>query len=376
MRALRESSLLYAPKTPEGLYTTVKELRAFFVKHLGLVLNGMDDLVEQIDLAGRRNDHVLILGESGTGKGRIARAIHLLRVQHGNACKEMVEVNCAAIAQSLVESELFGHMKGSFTDALRDRVGMVENADGGRIFFDEIGELPEYIQAKLLRLLEEGEVRRVGSNKSIHVDIQALAATSGGKSEKSVNGIPPRLRHDLYYRLAANVIHVPALRERPIEARRALIEDAFSRASQRTILGEKWKPAVEVDDEVISQMLELQYPGNNRELLSIAASIYGRAEQATESQVHLPELIRIDGRHATAVLMNGEKYSSSEPEMSRFANPNLAYNQDQIFLDLLEYLKAKHNSNITEIAAEMGIYRQNLYRKLGRIKEKRAKENS
>src|SRR5262249_49756084 len=152
---------------------------------------------------------VLIMGETGTGKELIARAIHN---RSGRKDRLMVKVDCAALPASLIESELFGREKGAYTGALTKQIGRFESADGSTVFLDEIGDLPLELQAKLLRVLQDGDFERLGSPKTIHVDVRVIAATNRDLADKVKNGT---FREDLYYRLNVFQIHVPPLRERP-----------------------------------------------------------------------------------------------------------------------------------------------------------------
>ena len=165
-------------------------------------------MLEQIDLVASTNANVLILGESGTGKELVARAIHQ-RSQRRD--RPLVKVNCASIPKELFESEFFGHTKGAFTGALRDRIGRFQLADGGTIFLDEIGEIPLDLQSKLLRVLQEREFERVGEETSRRVDVRIVAATNRDLEAESRAG---RFREDLYYRLGVFPIQVPPLRDR------------------------------------------------------------------------------------------------------------------------------------------------------------------
>jgi len=202
---------------------------------------------------------VLILGETGTGKELIARALHNLSSRRG---KPLVKVNCAAISAGLVESELFGHVKGAFTGAVDKRMGRFEFANGGTIFLDEVGELPLETQAKLLRVLQEQEFEPVGSNRSIKVNTRVIAATNRRLSEAVAEG---KFRSDLYYRLNVVPMEVPSLRERQDDIPRLT---AFFLASFSRKFG---RPAKSVSQEAMARMLQYQWPGNIRELENVLA---------------------------------------------------------------------------------------------------------
>jgi transcriptional regulator with PAS, ATPase and Fis domain len=200
---------------------------------------------------------VLIAGESGTGKELAARAIHQLSPRHA---KPFVAVNCAAIPETLMESEIFGHEKGAFTGAVERRAGCFELADGGTLLLDEIGEMPVATQAKLLRVLEDSKVRRLGSKSETSVDVRVLAATNKVPEEAVGSG---RLRSDLYYRLNVVQIRMPALRERLEDLEdlvEALIGD-LNRKHNRSVKG--------VDNEVLRDFRQYSWPGNVRELRNI-----------------------------------------------------------------------------------------------------------
>lgn len=168
----------------------------------------MQRIFEVIQKVAQYKSTVLITGESGTGKEVIARTLH----HHSDRAQQpFLPVNCGAIPENLLESELFGHMKGAFTDAFRTKKGLFEEADGGTLFLDEIGELPQQLQVKLLRVLQDGEIRRVGEAKSIQIDVRIVAATVKDLGKEVNEG---RFRDDLFYRLNVVPVHIPPLRER------------------------------------------------------------------------------------------------------------------------------------------------------------------
>jgi len=196
---------------------------------------------------------VLITGESGTGKELIARAVH---ANSKRTHRPFVTVNCAAISETLLESELFGHARGAFTGAVQARKGLFEEADGGTFFFDEIAETTPSFQAKLLRAVQEGEVRRVGENKPIHVDIRVVAATNVDLSRAVEER---RFRQDLYYRLNVARFHLPPLRERR-EDIPLLFEHFLAKYNRKMNL------RVRLGDGVLDRLVAYDYPGNVREL--------------------------------------------------------------------------------------------------------------
>ncbi len=217
----------------------------------------MQRLRATIEQIARTRSTVLILGESGTGKELVARAIHDASPRRG---RKFVAINCAAIPAALLESELFGHVRGAFTDAIRDKAGLFEDADGGTLFLDEIGELPLTLQAKLLRALQEGEIRRVGDTVSMKVDVRLIAATL---RDLTVDVAAGRFREDLYYRLNVLPVRIPPLRERSDDIPQ-LAKFFAERHSARHQLG-----AIELGDEVIATLQQQPWPGNVRELENV-----------------------------------------------------------------------------------------------------------
>ncbi len=199
---------------------------------------------------------VLILGESGTGKELVARSIHQASPRHE---RRFVAINCAALPPALLESELFGHKRGAFTDAIRDKIGLFEDADGGTLFLDEIGELPMALQAKLLRVLQESEIRRVGDNASISVDVRLVAATLRDLTADVAAG---RFREDLFYRLAVVPLTVPPLRDR----RRDIVTLAHHFLGLHNA---RHRREVTLTASALSVLERHSWPGNVRELENV-----------------------------------------------------------------------------------------------------------
>ncbi len=196
---------------------------------------------------------VLITGESGTGKELVAKAVH---ANSSRSDKPFITINCAAITETLLESELFGHVRGAFTGAISARKGLFEEANGGTFFFDEIAETPPSLQAKLLRAIQEGEIRRLGENKSIHVDVRLIAATNQNLMESIKD---KRFREDLYYRLNVARFVLPPLRERREDI--PLLADHFM-----VKYGAKMRRRAKLGEGVLDFLLGYPYPGNIREL--------------------------------------------------------------------------------------------------------------
>ncbi|MEW6126698.1 MAG: sigma-54 dependent transcriptional regulator [Acidobacteriota bacterium] len=234
----------------------------------------MIDLYKQIAVVAPSRSTVLITGESGTGKELVARAIHRNSLRHNGA---FLAINCGALTETLLEAELFGHMKGSFTGAYADKRGLFEDADGGTIFLDEIGETSLNMQVKLLRVLQESEIRRVGGTKNIHVDVRILAATNRHLEQEVKEG---RFREDLFYRLSVVTLRVPPLRERR-EDIQLLAAHALKRAKSAGTV------ATSISSEALSLLEQYDWPGNVRELENTIehAALYVRGSVITPSDL-------------------------------------------------------------------------------------------
>ncbi len=215
-------------------------------------------VTQQIELVASANATVLITGESGTGKEVVAKAIHS---KSSRSDRPVVKVNCAAIAPELFESEFFGHARGAFTGAHKERTGRFGLADGGTIFLDEVGEIPPSLQGKLLRVLQEGQYERVGEDRTRTVDVRVIAATNRDLGKEVEAG---RFRQDLYYRLSVFPIHIPPLRERLEDV--ALLAEHFLR---KLNWRDERKELVRLSEENIRTLQNYHYPGNVRELENI-----------------------------------------------------------------------------------------------------------
>jgi formate hydrogenlyase transcriptional activator len=210
--------------------------------------------IEQVAPTGTT---VLILGETGTGKELAARAIHARSARRD---RPLVKVNCSTLPSDLIESELFGHEKGAFTGATERQIGRFELADGGTLFLDEVGDLPLRLQPSLLRVLQEGEFERLGSGKTIKVDVRVISATNRNLAKAMQRG---RFRHDLYYRLNVYPITLPPLRARGEDIR--LLAEAFLQEASRR-LGRLFDP---ISEEVLESLTRHEWPGNIRELKNV-----------------------------------------------------------------------------------------------------------
>jgi two-component system NtrC family response regulator/two-component system response regulator HydG len=231
---------------------------------------------------------VLLLGESGTGKELFAQALHQNSPRRS---KPFVKVACAALPETLLESELFGHEKGSFTGALYTRAGRFEMADGGTLFLDEIGDISPTVQVKLLRFLEEREFERVGGNRTYKVDVRIVTATHRDLSKKLQEGT---FREDLYYRLNVIEIHVPALRERPgdIPVLAHHFLKKYADANRKSVRG--------LSDEALALLLRHSWPGNVRELENAIERAVVLAAEPVLTPAHFPTLRRLDNAAPSA----------------------------------------------------------------------------
>ena len=236
----------------------------------------LQDVLEHVEIVAPTDTSVLILGESGTGKERIADCIHALS---SRKAKPFIKVNCAALPVTLIESELFGHEKGAFTGATDKRTGKFEQANGGTIFLDEIGEIPFEVQVKLLRVLQEKEIERIGGRSLIKLNVRIIAATNRILEKEIAEG---RFRIDLYYRLNVFPIQLPALRERKedIPALAYHFIDNYSRKIGKRIVG--------LSDDAFEKMMKYHWPGNIRELEHIIERAVLLTKGDTIKEIPLP----------------------------------------------------------------------------------------
>ncbi len=339
--------------------------RRLLEKEMHFVTDGMDPLVADIDKASRRKDSVLILGESGTGKSMVARAIEVMKKHYGES-GTMVEMNCAATPETLIESKLFGHEAGSFTDAKKAHRGVLEMAHKGRLFLDEIGELPHSAQAKLLRVMEDGDVEKVGAEHTTHVDVQILAATSSS----NIGGQRSAIRNELYYRLSANTIVIPPFRDRPAEAKRHLIHNAFENAPRKVLFTEK--ASAQIDPDVIESLSEQPFPGNVRQLINVATNVYA---QAAYEQLHgsgEEKVVRIGMEHAQQQLslLQEKPVSNLDHSVPFSGEEKLGDVQDRLMVYMVRNALgqlAGAASSSREVSKILGISNSTLDRNLKRI---------
>jgi two-component system response regulator AtoC len=240
--------------------------------------------VEVAAKVARHDSPILVTGETGTGKELIARLIHRESPRRDAA---FVPVNCGAIPETLLESEFFGHVRGAFSGAHRDRAGLFESAQGGTLFLDEVGELPPTLQVKLLRALQEGEVRRVGSDETLHVDVRIVAATNQDLEAAAREG---RFRQDLYYRLAVVPIHLPSLMGRREEIPELALR-LLERHARRLGIA-----VPRISAAAMARLLEYNWPGNVRELENVLERALVLAEEDEVTADALPEHVRVPVR--------------------------------------------------------------------------------
>ena len=302
----------------------------------------IQDILTKIRQVAPTNGRVLITGESGTGKELIAYAIHQLSPRHKAA---FVKVNCAAIPQDLIESELFGHERGAFTGASARRVGKFEQADGGTIFLDEIGDMSPSTQAKVLRVLEEQEFERVGGGQTVHVDVRVISATNKNLHDEIQND---NFREDLYYRLNVVPLHILPLRERAADLP-LLIDHFLSRFCQ-----ENQKPQMTMDKNVQKILSTYSWPGNVRELRNMIERLVILCPRETIEANDLPmELNR-----------------SRDPSQINTDTP-LREAKNEFEHHFIRNCLATNDWNITETAKQLGIERTNLHRKMRQYDIKR-----
>jgi two-component system nitrogen regulation response regulator NtrX len=302
----------------------------------------LESVRELIGKVGPTAARVLITGENGTGKELVARALHDASPRRDRA---FVEVNCAAIPSELIESELFGHMKGSFTGAFADRAGKFEQADGGTLFLDEVGDMSLSAQAKLLRVLQEGVVTRIGGSKQIHVDVRVLAATNKDLELEIAEG---RFREDLLYRLNVVPIEVPPLRERLEDVPALVGHFAEQLAAGAGVSGKKF------GGDAIDRLQSRPWPGNIRELRNAVERALilspGKLVTSTDIDRLLPGT---DGASVGAAADAGG--SQTFEIFKQEAEKNF----------LVQNLRA-HDWNVSETARALKMPRSNLYKKIER----------
>jgi len=297
----------------------------------------MKRVVELIAKVAPTDSTVLLIGESGTGKEVLANTVHRLSRRRD---MPFVAINCAALPEALLESEVFGHVKGAFTGAESDKRGLFQEADGGSIFLDEVGDMALITQAKLLRVLQSGEIRRVGSPVPEHVDVRVIAATNKDLIEAVANGA---FREDMYFRLNVVQIRVPPLRER-MDALPALVSHFLTRFNAKF-----GKHVQEFDEHAEALLRHYDYPGNVRELESIIAHAVIMADSHRVRAADLPDQVRLGSRPRLAL-----------PNLASDVIPTIEEMEARLIRQALERL----DGNQTEAAKRLGISRSTLWRKM------------
>ncbi len=314
-----------------------RELRQRVGKH-EIVHAGeaMRRVLAQVDRVASSEARVCILGETGTGKELIARALHERSPRRGGP---FITLNCAAVPGELIESELFGHEKGSFTGAASRHIGKFEQAHRGTLFLDEIGDMPLVMQAKLLRVLEERQVERVGGDRSITVDVRVVVATHRNLDELVKKGV---FRQDLYHRIYVFPLALPALRERADDIPALVAHFAFQVAEQN---GWKAKP---FEADAIRELQRYAWPGNVRELRNVVERLLLLADGPVDSEAVKLALPQPEGQTGmTAPSIGGPLSQRTD-----------AFERDQILAEL-----KKHNQRMTDTAKALGLERSHLYKK-------------
>jgi len=313
----------------------------------------MQEIFAMLQQAGPTKACVLITGESGTGKELVARTIHALSPRHQGP---FVAINCAALPETLIESELFGHEKGSFTGASERRAGCFELAQGGTLLLDEIGEMPMQTQAKLLRILEDSKLRRLGGKNEFEVDVRVLAATNKVPEEAVRGG---HLREDLYYRLNVFHIHLPALRERKEDIpaiAESLISD-LNRKHECRITG--------ASKDVMEAIARHDWPGNVRELRNVLERAVILAGEGNIELRHLPPFLNGRPDFPAAEIAAGSPAAAAppaeDPDVIRFSVGTTVEEAEKALI--LRTLEHTHN-NKTRAAVILGISLKTLHNKL------------
>ena len=303
-----------------------------------LVMKNVFDMVESVS---QSDANILITGESGTGKELIARSIHA----HSNRkTMPFIPVNCGAFPENLFEAELFGYEKGAFTDASHRKIGLLEFADGGTFFLDEVCELPTNLQVKMLRMLQDQLLRRVGGNELIKIDVRLISATNQD-IQKALNN--EQLREDFYYRLNVVNIHIPPLRER--EGDINLLTNYFLNQKLKS----SSKEVIGFTDEALENLVKYNWPGNVRELENVVERAVALVKGDLITTAELPPSIQ-----------SGESSAYSFHDLSLAEAKQNAI--DQTEKKYLLYLLKKYNGNVTKIAEEANMTRRNIHRMLNR----------
>ena len=308
------------------------------------IIGNSEAITQVFDLMRKISDidaNVLITGESGTGKELVAQCIH---ANSKRSHKPFVPLNCGGLPEHLVESELFGHAKGAFTDAKQNRAGLMEHAKGGTFFLDEIGELPMHLQVKFLRVLEDHKIRRLGSNEEIEIDTRLISAANQNIKELIGEG---KFRKDLFYRINTFEIHLPPLRERQgdIQLLAHHFLNRFAETSEKAIQG--------ISTEAMDVLCEYTWPGNVRELMHVMERAVALSAEGCEVTPALfPESIG-----------DGLGVETQTKAYKGHLKARVAVFEKQMIQDVLK----KYAGNITHAAKELGLTRDGLIKKMERL---------
>ncbi|MEE8342675.1 MAG: sigma 54-interacting transcriptional regulator [Gammaproteobacteria bacterium] len=305
--------------------------------------------LEQLNLAAAADTSVLVLGETGTGKGLAARYIHN---NSSRAGKPFQTLDCTVFTEPLFEAEVFGHEKGAFTGSVGEKPGLFEQADGGTLFLDEIGDMSAPLQAKLLRLVETGEFRRVGGRKDLRADVRIICATNRNLCDAVV---AERFREDLYYRVACISIRIPSLRERreDIPVLACALLDRIGRLFQKRL---------RLTDGALDQLKKYDYPGNARELANILSTAVA---EAANGQINARSIANVLQRFDKSPAFGSQVEESQQPLPSASLSPAAATLSELEVQHIAELLR-QYSGNRKQVAAALGISERTLYRKLTR----------
>ena len=325
-----------------------RELRSRLGKHeLVGSSPAMTKLLAHIDRVAPSETRVCILGETGTGKELVARAIHEKSARRENA---FITLNCAAVPAELIESELFGHEKGAFTGAAAKHLGKFEQADGGTLFLDEIGDMPLAMQAKLLRVLEEGEVERVGGDKPVRVNVRVLVATHRNLEDLVKQNA---FRRDLFHRIYVFPLVLPPLRER-LEDFPALV----AHFSRQVAAQNGWKEKTFTND-AIAELRRYGWPGNLRELRNIVERLVLLAGEESITSADVRLILPVSDRLSeTGATTNSAGAMSS----GTLAERTEAFEKETLLAEI-----RRHNFHMTNVARALGLERSHLYKKCAQL---------
>ncbi|MBK7105643.1 MAG: sigma-54-dependent Fis family transcriptional regulator [Ignavibacteriae bacterium] len=320
--------------------TSINDETDPIIKNSGIVYKSpeMKEVIDLVKIIAPQMMNVLIIGESGTGKELVARVIHKLSNRDENP---FVPVNCGALPENLFESELFGHERGAFTGAVKTKPGLLEFANQGTFFFDEIGDMSLQLQIKLLRMLEDRKIRRVGGQKEIDIDVRIIAATNKDLEKEVTNG---NFREDLFYRLNNMQIHIPPLRQRTDDIM-PLLEHYLKGLCEKE---NKQIKNFSVDAKEL--LKSYQWPGNVRELQNMIGRAFYLSTSNVIQKEDLPKYILKDDLPISNSILNLQYNDAKDKTISEFETEYLSY-----------HLK-KNKGNITKTAIECGLDRRSLHR--------------